>query len=71
MTPSSLISLLTLVAVLLIMGGEALLSAYNERGLRARGAVEPPDDVYPIMQWAYPVAFVAMSWVWRRRSRSG
>ena len=61
MTPAVLVALVTLVSVLLIMGGEALLSAYNERGLRARGAVEPPDDVYGIMGLAYPLAFVAMA----------
>lgn len=61
MAASILIALVTLLAVLLIMGGEAVLSAYNERGLRARGAIEPPDDVYPIMRWAYPLSFVAMA----------
>jgi methyltransferase len=61
MTPAVLLALVTVVAVFLIMGGEALLSGYNERVLRARGAVEPPDDVYPVMRWAYPLAFVAMA----------
>lgn len=61
MTPAVLVALATLVSVFLIMGGEALLSAHNERDLRARGAIEPPDDVYPIMRWAYPLAFVAMA----------
>ena len=39
---------------------EARLAARNERALRRAGAVEPPDDVYPVMQVAYPVAFAAM-----------
>ena len=56
-----MIALLTFVAVLLVMGGEALLSAFNERHLRARGAVEPEGDVYRIMQWAYPAAFALMT----------
>lgn len=56
-----LVPLFTLLAVLLIMGGEALLSAFNARLLRARGAIEPAGDVYATMQWAYPAAFVAMA----------
>lgn len=55
------IAVITLVAVLLMMGGEALLSAFNERQLRARGAVEPSDDVMATMRWAYPGAFVLMA----------
>jgi methyltransferase len=39
---------------------EARLSARNARLLRLRGAREPADDVYPIMQVAYPLCFVAM-----------
>jgi methyltransferase len=50
----------TTIAALLIMGGEAVLSAFNERQLRARGAVEPPGDVINIMRIAYPMIFVAM-----------
>lgn len=56
-----LISFVTLMAVLLIMGGEALLSTFNERVLRGKGAIEPPGDVYPIMRWAYPLSFIAMA----------
>ncbi|MEO8682897.1 MAG: isoprenylcysteine carboxylmethyltransferase family protein [Vicinamibacterales bacterium] len=55
------VAVLTLVAVLLIMGGEALLSAFNERSLRKRGAVEPEGDVYRLMRWAYPAAFAVMA----------
>lgn len=54
------IAVITVVANLLIMGGEAILSSFNERQLRARGAIEPPDDVIHVMRWAYPLAFVAM-----------
>lgn len=61
MATSVAIAGLVLMAVLLIMAGEAALSAYNERVLRARGAVEPPDDVYATMQWAYPASFAAMA----------
>ena len=37
MTPAVSIAALTVIASLLIMGGEAILSAFNERQLRARG----------------------------------
>jgi len=59
-TQSIAIAALTVTAVLLLMAGEAVLSAFNERQLRARGAVEPPGDVIGIMRWAYPFAFIAM-----------
>ena len=55
------VSVLTLVAVLLILGGEAAVSAFNERVLRARGAVPAADDPMGMMMWAYPVCFVAMA----------
>jgi methyltransferase len=48
------------VIVFAVMILETLLSARNDRGLRALGAVEPQDDVYPWMQFAYPGSFVAM-----------
>ena len=54
------IALVTVIACLLIMAGEAVLSSFNERVLRARGAVEPAGDVITMMRWAYPGAFVAM-----------
>ncbi|MEW6323556.1 MAG: isoprenylcysteine carboxylmethyltransferase family protein [Acidobacteriota bacterium] len=44
-----------------LMAGEAVLSAHNERQLRARGAVEPAGDVYAAMRWAYPACFAAMA----------
>lgn len=61
MTPALTISVLTLLAVLLVMAGEAALSAHNERVLRARGAIEPDGDVFATMRWAYPVCFAAMA----------
>lgn len=58
---SMAIALVTLLAVLLVMAGEAALSAHNERVLRAKGATEPAGDVYETMRWAYPASFVAMA----------
>lgn len=51
---------LVVAAVHLLMLVELQLSTYNERQLRARGAIEPPDDVFPLMRVAYPGVFVAM-----------
>lgn len=59
-SPSVAIAAVTVVATLLIMAGEAVLSTFNERLLRAKGAIEPPDDVIDRMRWAYPLSFVAM-----------
>jgi methyltransferase len=39
---------------------EARRAARNERAQRARGGLEPPGDVYRVMQVAYPAAFLAM-----------
>ncbi len=46
---------------------EALVAVRHDRALRALGAVEPPRDVYRVMQVAYPAAFLAMlaEGVWR------
>ena len=55
------IPVLTLLAVLLVMAGEAALSAHNERVLRRRGAIEPDGDVFATMRWAYPACFAAMA----------
>jgi methyltransferase len=60
MSASTAIALLTTLACLLIMAGEAVLSSFNERVLRARGAVEPEGDVIGVMRLAYPAAFIAM-----------
>jgi methyltransferase len=43
-----------------IMLAETRLSRRHERALRARGAIEPPGDVYPLMAVAYPAAFLLM-----------
>ena len=42
------------------MAGEAVLSSFNERMLRARGAIEAEGDVIGAMRWAYPGAFIVM-----------
>ncbi len=55
------VAVLTVAAALLMMGGELVLSRFNERQLRAKGAIEPPGDVIATMRWAYPVSFVAMA----------
>jgi methyltransferase len=47
------------LVVFLPMTIEAVVSARHDRLLRARGAVEPPGDVYRAMQLAYPAAFLA------------
>ena len=60
MPQAAAIAVLTTIAILLIMAGEAVLSAFNEKLLRARGAIEPPGDVIGAMRWAYPAAFVVM-----------
>jgi len=39
---------------------EARRAARNERAQRARGGLEPPGDVYHLMQFVYPGAFLAM-----------
>lgn len=48
-----------LIAAFLLL--EFIISSRNERRLRARGAVEPADDVWRIMAIAYPAAFIAMA----------
>jgi len=60
MTPAAAIAAITALAALLIMAGEAVLSSFNERQLRARGAIEPEDDVIGSMRWAYPGCFIVM-----------
>jgi methyltransferase len=42
------------------MLAESRRSEKHHRALVAGGAVEPPDDVYPLMQIAYPGSFLAM-----------
>ena len=60
MSPQVVISAMAVSAVLLMMLAEMQLSRYNERTLRAHGAVEPADDVYRAMAWVYPLLFVVM-----------
>lgn len=60
MTIAAILALGTVTAVLAVMAGEAVLSAHNAALLRARGAVEPPGDPHQVMQFAYPLSFVAM-----------
>ncbi len=60
MNPAVAIAVVTMLASLLIMAGEAVLSSFNERQLRARGAIEPARDVISLMRLVYPGAFLAM-----------
>ena len=60
MTPAVSVAFITVLACLLIMVGEAVLSSFNERQLRARGAIEAAGDVIGVMRFAYPGAFIAM-----------
>jgi methyltransferase len=52
---------LSLLAVFGMMLVEWRISTRNERRLRDAGAIEPIQDVYSTMQWAYPAAFVVMA----------
>lgn len=62
MMPAQLgVAAVSLIMVLLIMFAESLVSQRNEHELRRRGAIEPTRDVYSMMQWSYPGAFVAMA----------
>lgn len=63
MSPESAIAALTLGAVLLIMAGEAALSAFNARVLVQKGAVPAHGDaqLQARMTWAYPACFAAMA----------
>jgi methyltransferase len=45
-------------AVYLLMLVELQLAVFNDRALRARGAIEPPDDVYRVLRIAYPAVFL-------------
>lgn len=51
---------LAAVSVFALMIGEAVVAANNDRRLRLQGAVEPPGDVFRVMQIAYPACFLAM-----------
>jgi methyltransferase len=64
-----MVPLLLLALAFLPMGAEALLSSRHDRALRSAGAIEPRDDVFPMMQVAYPAAFLAMVFeAWVRRA---
>ena len=56
-----LISIAAGLVVLITMLGELVVSRRHERVLLTRGAVAPPDPVYPVMRLAYPLVFVAMA----------
>lgn len=49
---------LVLAAVYLLMLVELQVAVFNDRALRARGAIEPPDDPYRMMRIAYPGVFL-------------
>ncbi len=51
----------TLAIVAVFMLAEQRLSQANERALRRRGAIAPPDPVFGWMRWAYPAVFVVMA----------
>lgn len=58
---------LLLAVAFVPMAFEARLAAAHDRALRAAGAREPLHDVFPLMQVAYPAAFLAMAFeAWRR-----
>jgi methyltransferase len=48
------------VVVFVFMLVEARRAAANERAQRARGGLEPPGDVYALMQLIYPASFLLM-----------
>src|SRR6185436_170536 len=56
-----MLSIVTLIAIVVMMLGELWLSRSNERWMFDHGASTPPDPVYATMRWAYPVTFVAMA----------
>ena len=70
--PAAAIAAVTLLAVLVMMAGETVLSSFNESQLRKQGAIEPEGDVYRAMRLAYPASFVAMAieGAWRGPSPS-
>src|SRR4029453_171313 len=56
-----IVALIVLVLAFLPMAFEAGLAARPDRALRAAGASEPKDDVFPLMQVVYPTAFLVMA----------
>lgn len=55
------VALIVLALAFLPMAFEARLAARHDRALRSAGAVEPRDDVFPMMQVVYPASFLAMA----------
>jgi methyltransferase len=53
--------ILVLVLAFVPMALEARLAARHDRALLLAGATEPRDDVFPMMQLAYPTAFLGMA----------
>ena len=61
--------IILLALAFLPMALEARLAARHDRALRSAGAAEPKGDVFPLMQVAYPGAFLAMAFeAWARRA---
>jgi methyltransferase len=55
------LTIVVLVLAFVPMAFEARLAARHDRALRLAGAAEPRDDVFPVMQVAYPTAFLGMA----------
>lgn len=51
---------MTLAVIIGLLLAENRVSRLHERRLRARGARQPPGDVFLALAWLYPTAFVAM-----------
>jgi methyltransferase len=51
---------ITLAVVAVCMLAEAARAARNEARQLALGGIEPPGDVYQVMRFAYPAAFLVM-----------
>lgn len=56
-----MVPLALLFAALVPMLFEARIAARHDRALRSAGAMEPPGDVFRLMQVAYPACFVGMA----------
>jgi len=57
---ADMVIVVVLLTVFMTMLVEALVSRAHERTLRAAGAIEPADDVYPLMRVVYPACFALM-----------
>ena len=56
-----IVAVVVFTLAFLPMAFEARLASRHDRALRAAGAIEPADDVYPWMQIVYPAAFLSMT----------